>query len=244
VSDSPRNMTPLYYQVREKIRDDIEAGQYLPGALVSSELDLCEAFGVSRITVRRAMADLVAEGLLTRERGRGTFVTKPRIERNFASDVSFARDMIRSGYSPTWRDVSISEEPASPRVAALVSVPTGAVVLRVIRTHLADGEPIMRQETLIPRSICPKVDSLSFTRSPVFVVLEETCGVRFTRVRTSIVPTLIGAEDAAFLNAVPGSPALLAEQQVFTSTGECVLNRSTVRGDRCKFVAETSFREK
>jgi GntR family transcriptional regulator len=232
---------PLYYQVREKIREDIEKNGQRPGTMVPSEAELCSKFQVSRITVRRALSDLVTEGLLTRERGRGTFITEPRIERNFASDVSFARDMLNSGYSPASRDVSVSTESCSPYMAGILSVRPGDSIVRISRTHIVAGEPVMRQETLLPQVLCAGVSTHEFAENPLFLVLEDRCGLHFERVRTSIVPTLLSNEDAALLDASPGSPALFAEQELFTDRGSCVVSRSTVRGDRCRFVAETSF---
>ena len=236
------DFAPLYHKVKESLRHAITAGAYVPGDLLPSETALCYQFGVSRITVRRALSDLAVEGLLQRERGRGTFVAKPKIERSLSGDPSFARDMMRMGYVPGATNLTVSSRPADAHVLELLRLVEGDTVLVVDRVQAANGEPVAHQETIVPlRLLPPGFDPASFGRSPVFVVLEELAGMAFTRVRTTIDPRTISADDAALLGCDAHSPGFYVEQVIYTGAGPAVMNRGVVRGDRCRLVVETSL---
>jgi DNA-binding GntR family transcriptional regulator len=236
---SVTGFAPLYHKVKEALRRAITAGTYGPGDLLPSETALCREFGVSRITVRRALGDLALEGCLKRERGRGTFVAWPKIERSLSGDPSFAREMMRMGYVPGSVNVKVTSAPADSRARDLLGLPEGEVVVLIDRVLAANGEPLMRQETIVPRRLLPDgFDPGAFRASPVFVVLEEA-GISFTRLRTTIDPRTISASDAALLGCDPHSPGFYVEQVISTSDGHAVANRGVVRGDRCRLVVET-----
>src|SRR3990172_1738207 len=97
---SKKNKLPLYYQLKAIIEERIESGEWAPGAQAPSERELCEQFKISRITVRQALAELVVEGRLTRDQGRGTFVAKPRIEQQLTQLTGFTQDMQARGQRP------------------------------------------------------------------------------------------------------------------------------------------------
>ena len=87
---SRNTFEPLYYQIRENLREKIHSQEYAPGSMIPTEAELCRLYGVSRVTVRRAVLDLVQEGLLNRGQGKGTFVADERIQRNLQQVTSFS----------------------------------------------------------------------------------------------------------------------------------------------------------
>ncbi|MDP2859710.1 MAG: GntR family transcriptional regulator [Bacillota bacterium] len=234
------DFAPLYHKVKEFLRQAITAGAYATGDLLPSETALCRQFGVSRITVRRALSDLAVEGLLQRKRGRGTFVARPKIERSLSGDPSFARDMIRMGYVPGAMNLKVSSGLADAHVLELLGLSEGDTVLVIDRVLEANGEPVAHQETIVPLRFLPSgFDPALFGQSPVFVVLEEAAGMVFTRVRTTIDPRTVSAEDASLLECGAHSPGFYVEQVIHTAAGTAVMNRGVVRGDRCRLVVET-----
>lgn len=236
------DLLPLYHRVKERLRAEIKSGRYCAGALIPSESELCKDFGVSRITVRRALADLVAEGHLIRARGRGTFVARPKIERNLMGDVSFAREMMRMGYVPEARDVKVTLEPPCERTCSILGLADSDEIVRVVRVQLVDGEPVTRQDTQFLHDLCPPdMDVGYFASAPVFVILEDACGLKFTRVRTTVEPVLAGEEDGRLLECQPGSACFRVEQVIYAHGVPSVLNRSLVRGDRCKLVVDMNL---
>ncbi len=240
ISGSP-DFAPLYHKVKESLRQDMAAGVYARGDMLPSETALCEKYGVSRITIRRALSDLVSEGLLHRERGRGTYVTAPKIERTLSGDPSFARDMLRMGYTPGSTTLSAGNEVAEARTRDLLALGDGDLVLRIDRVQAANSEPVMLQQTLVPLRLLPQgFDPAAFSQAPVFVVLEEA-GLVFTRVRTTVDPLALSPEDAELLKADVHSAGFYVEQVISTAAGPAVLNRSTVRGDRCRLVVDTAL---
>ncbi len=235
------DFAPLYHKVRESLRQDMAAGVYARGDMLPSETALCEKYGVSRITIRRALGDLVSEGLLQRERGRGTYVTAPKIERTLSGDPSFARDMLRMGYTPGSSTLSAGNQVAEGRTRDLLGLGESEMVLRIDRVQAVNGEPVMRQQTLVPVRLLPQgFDPVAFSRAPLFVSLEQA-GLVFTRMRTTVDPLALSPEDAELLKADVHSAGFYVEQVISTVAGPAVLNRSTIRGDRCRLVVDTAL---
>src|SRR3981081_3043429 len=84
---------PIYLQLENLVRDKIDSGDWAPGIMLPSERQLCDTYGIARMTVRQAISNLVAEGLLTRTQGRGTFVARPRLRQPLSKLTSFTEDM-------------------------------------------------------------------------------------------------------------------------------------------------------
>jgi len=134
--------TPIYYQLKELIREKIENGEWQPGDLIPSERELCEQHGISRMTVRQALTELVNEGLLRRERGKGTFVAKPKIKQQLTQLTSFSEDMRARGKKPGAKILRLENTLAKPRVAKALQIEPEQRIVVIERLRLADGEPM------------------------------------------------------------------------------------------------------
>ena len=139
---------PWYHQVAETLRESLARGEWRPGDLMPSEQELQRRFEVSRVTIRQAMNLLVNEGLIFRQRGRGTFVAHPTIEQGLARIVSFTEDMARRGFTPGTEMLESELIPASPEIAARLDVMPGEELARIRRLRIADDEPMSIEEFL------------------------------------------------------------------------------------------------
>jgi len=130
---------PLYYQLMHELRLRIERGEWKPGDLFPPERELSETYGVSRMTVRQALAELVNDGLLRRDQGRGTFVAKPKLRKRLFRLTSFTEDMRARGKQPGARVLRAEMALAKPKVAEMLQTGPEQLVAVIERLRLADG---------------------------------------------------------------------------------------------------------
>ncbi len=138
-----RSQSPLYQQLMLRLKNDIIAGVYPPGGRIPSEQLLCETYGVSRVTVRKALLDLVQEGLLVRRQGKGTFVADKRLQRDLQHITSFSDACRNMGRTAGTKLISVTREAAQPDDVEKLGAQEGEEVLEVCRVRLCDGEPVM-----------------------------------------------------------------------------------------------------
>lgn len=135
--------SPLYFQLKTNIKDAIEKGVYQPGEKLPNEAELCEIYGVSRITVRRAIQDLADEGFLERKQGKGTFITKTKVARELISVSGFTDFSKQIGKNPSKRILSLEEISAPPEIADALQIEAGSPVLRLARLMYIDEQPFL-----------------------------------------------------------------------------------------------------
>jgi GntR family transcriptional regulator len=138
-----KSQNPLYQQLMRRLQNDIAAGVYPAGGRIPSEQLLCDTYRVSRVTVRKAMLDLVQEGLLVRKQGKGTFVADARLMRDLGHITSFSDACARMGRTAASKVVELKREEARPEDMERLQVPEGAQVIELCRLRLCDDEPVM-----------------------------------------------------------------------------------------------------
>lgn len=146
-------LTPLYQQVMDDIKDNIESGRYREGEKIPSETELSQAYSVSRITIRRAVEELSEEGYLTKRQGKGTFVNRPKLARKIfqTSEVqSFTQTCREAGRVPGARLLGCETTDARPAEREFLGLPEGARLVHVKRLRTADGIPIMVENNFFP----------------------------------------------------------------------------------------------
>src|SRR5262245_35080670 len=134
----PDDGRPLYRRLLDQLRSDLDSGRLRPGDLIPPELEIARSHGISRHTVRQAIVELAREGLLRRERGRGTFVSPPPIVRTLGSFYSFAHEMKGRGVEFRTRVLHREVRPASPPAAARLDLPIGAPVVEMELLRLVE----------------------------------------------------------------------------------------------------------
>jgi GntR family transcriptional regulator len=225
---------PLYQQLQRGLRQAIESKVLAPDDALPPERDLAEEFAVSRITVRKAIDGLVAEGLLTRKQGSGTFVAG-RFEKNFSKLTSFTEDMIARGRVPTSEWLRKSQGTVTPEESLTMGLSPGTPVYRFHRIRYADGAPMSIEYCSIPAFCLPSVDAVE---SSLYEALARH-GYRPTRALQRLRAVLFTAEQAELLRAKPGDAGLLVERRGFLPDGRAMeFSQSFYRGDTYDFVAE------
>jgi GntR family transcriptional regulator len=212
------------------------------GDSIPSERQLGVDLGVSRLTVRAALDELVREGYLVRRHGSGTFVGEPKIAQQLTL-TSFSDDMRRRGMIPDSRTISLENVHAGPQVARALNISPDARVFRIGRLRLADGLPMAVETLHVPVSLVPGLTAAQLEHSSFYALLEERYYVVIASGLQTIEPTVTNEEESRLLDVPLHSPAFLFERTSTTTGGETVeFVRSIYRGDRYRLVAELSHR--
>jgi GntR family transcriptional regulator len=228
---------PLYVQVVEELRAKISAGDFLPGQKIPPESQLCEAFGVSRITIRRAVKTLVDERLLTSRQGKGTFVNAVKIGRRLPKLYSFSEDMRELGYEPSSRILERSLAEADDETAALLDLPgSDRLVNQIARVRMANRIPILLERTFIPHYLCPDLLEENLDRKSLYRTLTERSRLELDRAEETYEVRLLTAAEARELGCKRSLPAFAIQRLAYHKGGGVVeLTRAVGRGDLLRF---------
>jgi GntR family transcriptional regulator len=229
----------LYARIEETIATEIAQGEIRPGDQLPTEDALLERFQVSRITVRRAIQNLVRRGLLEIRRGLGTFVLSPRIEAELTKLTGFVEDMSAAGRKATARVVSQGVVAASARVAERLQLTKGTKVMQIRRVRLADDTPISFDETWLPLALGKQIVRNDLRRHPIFTLLEEEYGVPLVEADYELEATIASEAVADALQIRAGSPIFQIERTSMTAGNRPVdYEVLSYRGDLVRFVTK------
>lgn len=227
---------PLYQQLQRALRGAIENGIIGPDDALPPERDLAETLGVSRITVRKAIDELVEDGLLIRKQGSGTFVSN-RVEKNFAKLTSFSEDMRARGREPRSVWMNRAEGTVTPEESLTLRSSPGTPVFRFHRIRYADDAPMAIEYATV---IASCLTSLEEVESSLYEALERT-GNRPVRALQRLRAVLLTADQAKLLKAREGEAGLLVARVGYLKDGRAVeYSQSYYRGEIYDFVAELS----
>lgn len=229
----------LYAKVEETIATEIAQGEYRPGDQLPTEDALLERFQVSRITVRRAIQNLVSRGLLEIRRGLGTFVLSPRIEAELTKLTGFVEDMNAAGRKATARVVRQGVVAASARVAERLQLAKGIKVMEIKRVRLAGGIPISFDETYLPLPLGKQIVRKDLRLHPIFTLLEEEYGVPLVEAEYALEAVIATKAVADALQVGVGSPIFQIERTSMTTGNQPVdYEVLSYRGDLVRFVTK------
>jgi GntR family transcriptional regulator len=205
---------PRYHQVYVALRGWIADGTYPPGARLPAEPELCRAFGVSRITLRRAVGELVEQGVLVRRQGSGTFVGEPSAARSLRPDLrELSRRVAGLGASTAVRSLRIDWLAPDAETCAALELPPTARVQRSSRVRLRDGISIGFITVWLPEAIGLRLGRAELRRSTVLESLERA-GFRAAAAEQTIGAELAGLELARELGVAAGTPVVRVERVV------------------------------
>jgi len=225
-------------ETRSQVLDLIE--QLEVGEAIPSERQLSTTLGVSRLTVRAALDELVREGLLVRRHGSGTFVSEPKIAQELTM-TSFTEDMQRRGMTPGSRTLDLHVAPAGAHLGRLLHVSPSEPVVIISRLRLADRETMAIETLHVREALVPGLSARDLERQSFYELLLERYGVDVVGGHQTIEPTVTNQAESDALGVPLHSPAFLFERTTRSSTGEIVeYVRSIYRGDRYKLVTELS----
>jgi GntR family transcriptional regulator len=230
------NPLPCYAQVEETIAEAIVAGAYSVGSQLPPETVLIERFGVSRVTVRKAVENLVAKGLVEIRRGKGTFVIARRIDHSLNALTGFVEDMEAIGRKATAKLIDWAIVAADNAVSRNLRLEVGVDVVRVHRVRIADGIPISFDETYLPVDLGKKIVSHNLDVEPIFKLLEDRYDTPLVEAEYHLAAVAADPAAAVALELRPDAPIFLIERTSFTQDGKPVdYERLHYRGDLVRF---------
>lgn len=222
---SNRPLIKGYLGVREYVTDLIDRGLYEPGDKIPSERELAAVLGVSRMTVRRALNELVSEARLERDSTNGTIVQRPPFPRTFGDHYPHGLSEIlgEAGLRPGSQLLDFNELPASDKVAAVLKLAAGDPVLEIRRLRLMDGTPLCIETTVLPRRCVPTLAEEDLSRQQsLYKTLRERFGVIPTSAEKSISISYARPDEAKLLKLPPRSPVLFLRSIVVDDKGRPV----------------------
>lgn len=231
---------PLSHQLIEILRDLILKGNYKAGEPFFTEKKLAEKYGVSRTTVREATSRLVYEGLLRRERGKGIFVTKPRIHEESSSLLSYTEEIISRGMKAGSRLVEIQLQIPPWKIRNILQSNKGNKIIRLKRIRLADGEPMAIQTSHLPYTLCPEIyqGEYDWNIQSLTTSLRDL-GLKMLRATQQVYSRVASKEDASLLNINEGEPLMVLERTCFLENNTPIEYAIIYnRGDRWDFIME------
>jgi len=230
------NPLPLWAQVLGDLRAKLADGEFRDRFPTDDEL--VATYGVSRQTVREAVRRLQGEGLLERRRGRGTTLTEPVLEQPLRALYSLARTVSHHGLAERSEVLAAGRRTAPDDVAQALGLRRGGDVVFLERLRFADEEPISLERSWLPWAPARRILHADLEHGPLYDALADVCGLRVTSGSERISPILPPAEDRALLRMPARAAAFLVERRANALDRPVEVRRSTVRGDRYRFVAE------
>ena len=237
---SRHSYIPYYVQLKEALREEIERGAWRPGDQLPGEPELCRMFDVSRTVVRQALTELVYEGLIVREKGRGTFVAEPKIGEGLVQKLTgFYQDMADRGLTPISHVLKQGVVPASRKVAALLRIEAGGPVIEIERLRFIQNEPIVLVTTYLPYALCPGLVNADLSRQSLYSLLEREHGLFIARGRRTIEAAPANEYEARLLRIERGAPVIVLESVSYLEDGTPIeYYHALHRADRSRFEVE------
>jgi GntR family transcriptional regulator len=228
---------PLHSQIERTLAQEIRSGILSPGGTLPAEPDLARRFGVSRMTVRQALAALTEQGLLIRQRGRATKIAVEPIAQSLGRFYAFAYEMERLGrdHSTKVERVGLVRPSATAREAFAIEGDTQVAQGTLIR--LIGAEPVMVETVTFRAHLLPLLERPELSERPIYDLLDEA-GATVTRAIERIRPIALTARQAQLLDVPARSPAFLVLRTSYMRDTPVEFRESVVRGDRYCFVAE------
>ncbi|MCD7036370.1 GntR family transcriptional regulator [Metabacillus sp. GX 13764] len=229
---------PIYYQLEEGIKKQIEDGVLHPGDTLPSEREYSEIYSISRMTVRQAISNLVTEGFLERKRGKGTFIAQKKFKQNLKGLTSFTEEMKKRGLEPETIMIHFNKIPASITLAGKLEIEAGTQVFEIKRIRLADGTPMAYESLYVPAHLLPEL-TIELAKSSIYDYAESMAGLEIGQAVQELEAVTAKKREAAMLEVKEGSPILCIMRKTRLKDGTVFeVVDSYYRADRYKFAVE------
>jgi GntR family transcriptional regulator len=231
---------PYYIQLIGVLKEKIRSGEWQAGDQFPSEPDLCESYGVSRTVVRQALREIELEGLITRRKGKGTFVAKPKISESLAQKLTgFYQDMVERGHTIESQVLHQNVVPANKKVARYLDIDPGTSVIDIKRLRYVKDEPIVIVSSYLPYNLCFPLLGIDLTNQSLYSFLEKECGIIIAYGRRSIEAVPANQTEAELLQIEIGAPLILLDSVSYLVDDTPIEYYHAVhRGDRSRFEVE------
>ena len=229
---------PIYSQVERIVMDMIDSGRLSAGQRAPSEREIAETLGISRMTARAAMSNLVADGYLYSVPGKGTFVSNPKMRQDLLELTSFTEDMRNRGLRPGARLLGLGIADGAPeKVYRALGLSGNDDLVRIHRLRSADEEPMCLETSYLPRTYVPWLLEEDLESGSLYRALGSH-GLELVKAEEHLEATVVRETESELLTVPVGSPALLIERTTYTEGDRPVEHvKSLYRGDRYRFTA-------
>ena len=200
---------PIYIHIQEYLAEMISSGELPPDTKLPSERELSRELDISRMTVRRAITELVNEGLLDRRHGAGTFVARQRLTYDMRKVTSFAQAIEAHGMKVATQLLEFDQVPAGRRLAARLAVDIGTDLYLVVRLRMANRVPILFERSFLPCARCPGLEEYDLEKTRIFDLLTQAYKFTITNVSQTIEAVPASDATAGQLRIEEGAPLLL-----------------------------------
>lgn len=234
-----QNPKPLYVQLEEIIREKIESGEWKPHLPILSENELSKNYGMSRMTARSVITQLVREGLLYRVPGKGTFVSDPKITTNPLSYMGIREQLEKMGYEITTKLVKAEKATVSDKIANVLELNHGSEVFVIERVRYIKGEPLSLHMSYIPFDIGESILTQDFEGEQLCVILERDYDLKRGKVIETLESSVANQTEAKLLSVKQGYPLLLLQNTIYSPAGRPFeYSKVLFRGDKIKLKFE------
>lgn len=234
---SRNTFEPLYYQIREDIREKINSKQYPPNSMIPTEAELCEYYGVSRVTVRRAILDLVQEGLLNRGKGKGTFVSENYGLTEVNGVQSFTQELLGLNMRPSAKLLGCKIRTADSTLRNALGLTEGEKVATISRLRLVnDREPCMVEVMNFPYKLVPGIENEDLNRS-IYQLLKHTYQCEIVYATDIMEPIIIGEYESKLLDLTMPTAGMRTNRLGFDSNRQPIeYTTHIIPGKKCTLV--------
>lgn len=227
---------PIYHQIKDIIREKIRTGDWKPGGMIPSEPELSKYFQISKMTVRQAISALSDEGLLIRIRGKGTFVAKPKIQRDLSYLTYFTEQIRESGFVIETKLQRSEIVEASQEIAEKLEIKKGEPVIKLQRLREIEGSPFYIETCYFPHSSCQLLLDQDLSQHSIHYFIENQLGFSIDYAVMEIEAIAASPKQSLQLNVKKGTALLLIKQITFLSNGRPIqLVEAVSRSDKFKY---------
>jgi GntR family transcriptional regulator len=228
-----RDFVPIYYRIQQDLMNKIQANQLREGDLLESEAELARRYGVSRMTARQALTGLKSKGFAVSERGRGTFVSRPKFDKNIMHLQGFSGEMKERGLAPSSRLLEKVVIPATSLLISRLQLESGDKVLRLRRLRLANQIPMAIEVSHLPLRVFPGLDNFDFAKRSLYNVLHKEYGVSVSWA-DEIIEAVSPAPEEVDLLTLPRRSNILSITRLLMTKDDLPIELacSRYRGDR------------
>lgn len=229
---------PLYYQLKEIISEKVNNGEYSVDSLIPSESEFCKMYNISRITVRKAILDLVQEGILYRGKGLGTFVKKPAKATKLAGVQGFTELMLKLNQRPSAKVLDVKVKKATAHISEKLGISRDEQMIVIKRLRSSDDEPLFIEFLYLPYFKVEGLEKEDLEKS-IYGILKEKYGIRITRTVETFEPIVLDEFESKMLKTKSMGLGMLAERIGYTRENNVIeFSVHIFRGDKCKFSIE------
>jgi DNA-binding GntR family transcriptional regulator len=228
----------LYRQLLDIIKGKIESGEWLVGSQIPTEAELCKTYDVSKATVRSAILELVRQGYLMRQQGKGTFINRSNVSEGITMQTSLKELMFEDEFSFKTKVIAHTVMMPIDDLDVRLDISPDKHVIYIKRLYSIEDEAILVQETYIPYHVCPLLLEDNIENNSLFDIVENKYGIKITKAKNYIDITFLNLNESVLLGLNEGATALLLQQYFYSGDTLIMYTRSVKRIDRINYHME------